>query len=252
MSPISTVRGEPTTASRKACSTPAFSTGLHNPFMESTGGGSWSGWPRRSSDEGSVGARWRGVARLRRSVSAAKHVASRARRCGLASAADGLEVPRGRSRAPRRAARARNARRRRRAGRASAASCAPNRLEPRIQIGTFGPAPGTARDGLVRRRPARNSACSSTHVLREAVGDIAERAAQRPRGALVGAGRAAEAEIDAAGIQRVERAELLGDHQRRVVGQHDAARADPDGPGAARATCAITTAVAALAMPGML
>jgi len=29
-------------------------------------------------------------------------------------------------------------------------------------------------------------------------------------------------------VQRVERAELLGDHQRLVVGEHDAAGADPD------------------------
>ena len=47
-------------------------------------------------------------------------------------------------------------------------------------------------------------------------------------GALVGAGRAAEPEIDPAGVQRLQRAELLGDHQRRVVGQHDAAGADAD------------------------
>ena len=45
---------------------------------------------------------------------------------------------------------------------------------------------------------------------------------------LVGAGRAAEAEVDAAGIERLERAELLGDHERRVVRQHDPARADAD------------------------
>ena len=34
------------------------------------------------------------------------------------------------------------------------------------------------------------------------------------------------------GIERLQRAELLGDHQRRVVGQHDAAGADADGRGA--------------------
>ena len=53
-------------------------------------------------------------------------------------------------------------------------------------------------------------------------------AAQRVRGGAVGAGRAAEAEVDAAGKQRLQRPEALGDDQRRVVGQHDAAGADAD------------------------
>ena len=47
-------------------------------------------------------------------------------------------------------------------------------------------------------------------------------------GGLVGAGRAAEAEVDPAREERFERPELLGDDQRRVVGQHDPAGADPD------------------------
>ena len=75
--------------------------------------------------------------------------------------------------------------------------------------------------------------------------------AQRPRRRHVGPRRAAEAEVDAVREQRGQRAELLGDHQRRMVRQHDAARADADRRGAA-ATWPITTAVAALAMPGML
>ena len=49
---------------------------------------------------------------------------------------------------------------------------------------------------------------------------------QRVGGDRVGAGRAPEAEIDASGKQRLEHLEALGDHQRRVVRQHDAARAD--------------------------
>ena len=55
-----------------------------------------------------------------------------------------------------------------------------------------------------------------------------EPAAQRVRGGAIGAGRAAEAEIDAAGKQRLQHLEALGDHQRRMVGQHHAAGADPD------------------------
>ncbi len=45
------------------------------------------------------------------------------------------------------------------------------------------------------------------------------------------AGRAADAEIDAAGIERVQGAEGFGHLERRVVRQHDAARAEPDAGG---------------------
>jgi hypothetical protein len=50
-------------------------------------------------------------------------------------------------------------------------------------------------------------------------------------GPAVGAGRAAEAEVDPPGRQRVEHPELLGDLERRVVRQHDAGAAHPDGAG---------------------
>jgi hypothetical protein len=50
------------------------------------------------------------------------------------------------------------------------------------------------------------------------------------RGAI-GAGRAAQSEIDAAGKQRFQHFEALGHHQRRMVGQHHAAGADPDAAG---------------------
>ena len=69
------------------------------------------------------------------------------------------------------------------------------------------------------------------------------RGTRRDRPAACAAARAAAAgsvpgarprpEIDAAGKQRLERAELLGDLQRRVVGQHDPAGADADARGAA-------------------
>ena len=54
------------------------------------------------------------------------------------------------------------------------------------------------------------------------------RPAQRGRGDRIGAGRASEAEVDAPGMQRFEHAELLGHDERRVVGEHHAARADAD------------------------
>ena len=66
------------------------------------------------------------------------------------------------------------------------------------------------------------------HVARKVVGVAVEVAPQRERGALVGAGRAAETEVDAPRVQRVEGAELLGDDQRRMVRQHDAPSAHPD------------------------
>ncbi len=41
-------------------------------------------------------------------------------------------------------------------------------------------------------------------------------------------GAAAEAELDTPGMEGGERSELLGDGQRRMVGEHDAARAEED------------------------
>ena len=56
---------------------------------------------------------------------------------------------------------------------------------------------------------------------------VVGRAAEGQHGRLVGrALRAPDAEVDAAGVQRLQRAELLGDVQRPVVGQQHAARAD--------------------------
>ena len=54
-------------------------------------------------------------------------------------------------------------------------------------------------------------------------------------------GRAAEAEVDAPGMHGLERAELLGDHERRVVREHD-----PAGPEADVAVCAATWAMSTL------
>src|SRR5205085_3653327 len=64
------------------------------------------------------------------------------------------------------------------------------------------------------------------HVAREVVLVRGEGSAERLRGSAVGAGGAAEAQVDAAGEQRLESAELLGDGQRRVVGEHHPAGAD--------------------------
>ena len=45
-------------------------------------------------------------------------------------------------------------------------------------------------------------------------------------GALVGARGTAKTQVDAAGVERGEGAELLGNDERAVVGEHDAAGAD--------------------------
>ncbi len=55
--------------------------------------------------------------------------------------------------------------------------------------------------------------------------------AQRRGGGAVGARRTAQAQIDPAGGHRLQGAELLGDHQRGVVGQHHAAGAETDALG---------------------
>ena len=62
------------------------------------------------------------------------------------------------------------------------------------------------------------------HILRETV--LGRHVpAQGAGGGHVGARRTAQPQINPVGIQRSQRAELFGHHQRRVVGQHDAARA---------------------------
>ena len=54
---------------------------------------------------------------------------------------------------------------------------------------------------------------------------------QCPGGDWIGARRAAKAEIDSARIETFQGAELLGNHQRWMVRQHDTAGAHPDTPG---------------------
>ena len=72
------------------------------------------------------------------------------------------------------------------------------------------------------------------HVLGKMVRGILGPATQGAGRGLVAARRPAEAEINAARVKGRQSAELLGDHQGRVVGQHDAAGPDADGGGARR------------------
>ena len=66
------------------------------------------------------------------------------------------------------------------------------------------------------------------HLRREMVRRGLRQRIERERGASVGAGRAAETEIDAAGRDRLQHAELLGHLQAGVVRQHHAGGADAD------------------------
>jgi len=58
-------------------------------------------------------------------------------------------------------------------------------------------------------------------ILGEAVG-AGEIAAERAQRELIGAGRESQTQIDSAGVKRLQRSELFGNHQRRVIGQHNA------------------------------
>src|SRR4051812_4690050 len=82
--------------------------------------------------------------------------------------------------------------------------------------------------------------CRRRGGLREIAGEVAVQVekllgevfdAERARPVLEGAGRlriaarrAADAKVDAAGVEGFEHAELLGDLERAVVAEHDAAR----------------------------
>ena len=70
-------------------------------------------------------------------------------------------------------------------------------------------------------------------ILRKLAGIGGEIAPQRTRGELVRARRAPEPEVDAPGVERFKGAELFGNHERRMIGQHDPAGADAYGGRAA-------------------
>jgi hypothetical protein len=73
-------------------------------------------------------------------------------------------------------------------------------------------------------RNERRYSSSAGEVLR----GQARRRAQCEGGALVGAGRPTDAEVDAAGMQRGEHPELLRHDERSMVRQHHATGTDPD------------------------
>ncbi|VVN46658.1 hypothetical protein PS681_05856 [Pseudomonas fluorescens] len=71
-------------------------------------------------------------------------------------------------------------------------------------------------------------------IFREIISAAGAFTAQRPSRHLIGTRCTAQTEIDPPRIQAFQGAELLSDHQRRMVGQHHAAGADADGRRPAR------------------
>ena len=82
----------------------------------------------------------------------------------------------------------------------------------------------------------REKALQLLHVLRESIGRH-RISTQRAHRWTIGARRATESQIDPSREQRLESPELLGDHERRMVREHDAAGADPDARGAGCDMC---------------
>ena len=83
---------------------------------------------------------------------------------------------------------------------------------------------------VARRQRAVQEPREVRNLLREVVG--APVVAERARRQLIAPGRAPDAEIDPTGKERLEHAEALGDLERAVVLEHDAAGADADPRGA--------------------
>ena len=80
----------------------------------------------------------------------------------------------------------------------------------------------------LRRLWSAEIAAQLVHKFREIVACSMKRTAERPSGCGVTPGCAAEAQVDAAGKERFECAELFCNDQRRMIRQHDAARAHTD------------------------
>jgi hypothetical protein len=66
------------------------------------------------------------------------------------------------------------------------------------------------------------------NILRKGIPAAAQITAQRAGGQLIAPRRATESKIDPPGIERLQRPELFGNHERCMVWKHDSARADAD------------------------
>ena len=99
------------------------------------------------------------------------------------------------------------------------------------------PAAGTSSPCTERATPSGLSMASrfaTWSSKRCGVGGLRAAVPQSPVGDRVAARSATDAEVDPAGMRRLEQRELLGDDQRSVVRQHHSAGADPDPAGGGR------------------
>ena len=97
----------------------------------------------------------------------------------------------------------------------------------------LGAGPGHGNHALIRRTRAQ-VAHQLGHILWEIIGAAGTFASQRTRGHLIRTRRTAEPQINAPGVEAFKGAELLGNHQRRMVRQHHTARAHANGRCTAR------------------
>jgi hypothetical protein len=79
--------------------------------------------------------------------------------------------------------------------------------------------------------PVRQVVDQLHHIVGEAVRSEIPTAPERSSGELICTGGASDAQVDPSGVEGLERTELLGHHQWRVIGEHDAAGTDPQGGG---------------------
>ena len=92
--------------------------------------------------------------------------------------------------------------------------------------------PAGIRRWVARRAVAGQEVVDELHdVVGKRVRLRVRRAPKGPDRHGVGPGRTPEPEVDPPRVQRLQGAELLGDDEGRVVGQHDAARSDAQGGG---------------------
>ena len=111
------------------------------------------------------------------------------------------------------------------------ASCALKSLDPSSRISGDDVASGVATKRFQSPSSVRASPSRPMTSMRWRGKSSAPRlsgSAQGGGGVQVRTRRPADAEVDAAGVQRLQQRELLGHHQRGVVGQHHPARAHPD------------------------
>ena len=210
--PSRTAPGEPTTDTRVMRSTCARSAGLQRPSMLSTGGGSCRGVPRTRF----TNCCWSEVKSRRASASvSAANTFTPTIAYGSVERLGGLEIPaveiEGRIQVVGREVGGEGEGEAERGGELGAEVAGAEEPEGQVQ-----PFAGDRPHRLPGGRRAEVG-LQLQQVLREGVAAAAQLATQRLGGPLVAAGSTAQSQVDPPRVERLERAELLGDHQGRVV-----------------------------------